>query len=222
MWGARTPMNNMTCQSAQQLFQEMLDQRQATALEPSVTEHLTTCEECHAWQLLLGYQPERWTHGDLRADFARQVVQRYQHERRRQRWLRGGSILTMAASLLIAGFVWFSSRPAPFTPLKGNSSELAQLKSRELLTNMRNEFAQLQTQALLIQPPHWTIPASLTDWEFNEYGDALAVSMPAIKTIGNSLQGAIEPYELPAKTAYSKVKAVIDDPEIKKWVSRFN
>lgn len=215
-------MSNMTCHDAQQVIQQLLDQHQAQSMPPAVAEHLQSCSTCRPWQALLVYHPTKMIPGEIRPDFAQQTIQRYQQERGRQRWLRGGMFLALAASLFIAGMVWFTSQPAITNPSPVNRQELAQVKSRELLKSMRQEFAALQQQASQLQAPSWSIPGTLPEFELIDYSDAIAISMPAIRTIGHSLQGAMEPYEMPAKAAYTKVKAVMDDPTVKKWVNRFN
>ena len=60
--------------------------------------------------------------------------------------------------------------------------------------------------------------AAVFSWDMEDMNDPLAISMPALRTIGSTLQGAIEPYEAPARETMKRVQSLIDEPEVRKWV----
>lgn len=214
-------MTKMNCQAAQDRFQELLDERRGEPLPLDVQEHLSECAPCQSWRVLLLSKPAPFCE-KVPNHFAERVLQRHQWERRKSRWLRGGSLLALAASLLFAVGVWYVS-----VPNKGemsqvnNASDTAQERSQKLIDDMRMQLASLQSRASSFQAPSIVLPETIIGWELPPT-DPLDYSMPALRTISNSLQGAIEPLEAPAKAAYSKVKSVIDDPELRKWMSKLN
>lgn len=214
-------MTKMNCQAAQDRFQELLDERRGEPLPLDVQEHLSECAPCQSWRVLLLSKPAPFKE-TVPNQFAERVLQRHQWERRKSRWLRGGSLLALAASLLFAVGVWYV-----MTPPKNEISQInhpadtAQQRSQKLIHEVRVQFASLQSRASSLQAPSIAIPETIIGWELPT-ADPRDYSMPALRTISNSLQGAIEPLEAPAKAAYSKVKSVIDDPELRKWMNKLN
>lgn len=207
----------MKCQTAHDQLQELLDRHDNRPMPAELQDHLTSCQACQSWLTLFHIQPASATF-DLSPDFAQRVVSRYTREQRRYRWIRNSSILAIAASLLVATFVWFSL-PIPHTPARTNSGyEVAQEKSRQLYQNVKQEWSDLQARVSQLPAPSFTIPATFTQWDMEDINDPLAISMPALRTIGSTLQGAIEPYEAPARATMKRVKALIDEPEVRKWV----
>jgi len=99
--------------------------------------------------------------------------------------------------------------------------ELAQEKSLKLYENARQEWGVLQAQVSQLSTPSFSLPSTFTEWDMQNVNDPLAVSMPALRTVGITLQGAIEPYQTPARETMKRVKALIDEPEVKKWVDNF-
>lgn len=83
--------------------------------------------------------------------FAERVLQRHQWERRKLRWLRGGSLLALAASLLFAVGVWYLTPPS-----KGEISQInnptntAQERSQKMLEEVRSKFVSLQSRAFFL------------------------------------------------------------------------
>jgi hypothetical protein len=206
----------MNCQTAHQQLQELLDRRWNGPMPSELQEHLTECQVCHNWQTLFHLQP-RSPIVELSSDFSQRVVSRYTREQRRYRWIRTSSILALAASVVIAAFVWLSL-PAHQPRGRAISSEVAQEKSRRLYQNVILEWSDLQARVSQLPAPSFTIPAAFRDWEMEDVNDPLAISMPALRTIGSTLQGAIEPYEAPARETMKRVQSLIDEPEVKKWV----
>lgn len=209
--------NPMNCQTAHIRLQELLDRRWNSPLPAELQEHLSECQACQSWQTLFHLMPAKAT-VELSADFAQRVISRYTQEQRRYRWIRTSSILAMAASVIVATFLWLSW-PAQ-QPLGStiSSIEVAQEKSRRLYQNVKQEWSDLQARVSQLPAPSFTIPAALREWEMEDVNDPLAISMPALRTIGSTLQGAIEPYEAPARETMKRVKSLIDEPEVKKWV----
>ena len=206
----------MNCQTAHDQLQELLDRRWNGPMPTELQKHLTECQACQSWQTLFHMQPPS-SSVELSPDFAQRVVSRYTREQRRYRWIRTSSILALAASVMVAAFVWLSL-PAHQMPVNDNPSPLvAQEKSRQLYQNMKQEWSDLQARVSQLPTPNITIPAVFR-WDMEDMNDPLAISMPALRTIGSTLQGAIEPYEAPARETMKRVKSLIDEPEVKKWV----
>ncbi len=213
-------MTKMNCQAAQDRFQELLDERRGEPLPVDLQEHLTDCVPCQSWQALLSIRPAPFCE-TVPNQFAERVLQRHQWERRKQRWLRGSSLLALAASLLIACVAWYLSiMPKGDLKQPFNQTDVADTRTK-IINDLQDGFAKIRTRANTLQLPAISLPDNLPSWELPA-ADPMAYSMPALRTISNSLQGAIEPLEAPAKAAYSKVKSVIDDPELRKWVSKLN
>ena len=89
----------------------------------------------------------------------------------------------------------------------------------KLFDDVKKDYVFIQSQLATLQTPSLTIPSTITTaLEMPDLDDPLTIGMPAIRTLGTTLQGAIEPYEAPARAAYQKVKTLIDDPNLKKLV----
>jgi len=95
---------------------------------------------------------------------------------------------------------------------------VAQEKSRRLYQNVKQEWSDLQARVSQLPAPSFTIPTTFTQWDMEDVNDPLAIGMPTLRTIGSTFQGAIEPYEAPARETMKRVKSLIDEPEVKKWV----
>ena len=207
----------MNCQTAHDQLQELLDRRWNGPMPTELQKHLTECQACQSWQTLFHMQPGS-SSVELSPDFAQRVVSRYTREQRRYRWIRTSSILALAASVMAAIFVWLSL-PAHQPPGRTISSyEVAQEKSRQLYQNVKQEWSDLQARVAQLPAPSFTIPATFKQWDMEDVNDPLAISMPALRTIGSTLQGAIEPYEAPARETMKRMQSLIDEPEVKKWV----
>ncbi len=207
----------MNCQTAHDQLQELLDHRCNGPMPTELQDHLSECQACQSWQTLFHLQPGSAT-VELSADFTQRVVSRFAREQRRYRWIRTSSIFAMAASVMVATFVWLSlpAHQPPGRPI--SSYEVAQEKSRRLYQNVKQEWSDLQARVSQLPAPSFTIPATFSHWDLEDVNDPLAISMPALRTIGSTLQGAIEPYKAPARETMKRVQSLIDEPEVRKWV----
>ncbi|HMO34768.1 MAG TPA: hypothetical protein PKA06_01870 [Gemmatales bacterium] len=215
-------MSKMNCQIAQEHFQELLDQRRTGPLLPEVDDHLRQCLSCHSWHILLHrlpYQVNLSTSKNLPESFANKVLNRYQRERRFNDWKLGGGLLALAASMLVAFIYWNTNLTQHHEPVWNTESNLAEMRSRKLLEQVRTQLATLQHRAATLEPPSFTWPQMLTRWELRET-DPLELGRPALKTISHTIQGAMEPFEEPARAAYYRVKSILEDAEWKKWLQR--
>lgn len=211
----------MDCQTAQEQLQDLLDQRWTGTLPEPLREHLSVCSPCQTWQVLFSNASSSGI--NVPAGFSNRVLARYTRDQRRQRWFRVTSYLAMAASLLIAVLTWIITRPANNTTQPLRHQELAMGKSRELFETMRQDYFDIQTRVVsqFPTPSFPDIPNSLrTAMEFPDLDDPFSIGTPAIRNISTTFQGAIEPYEAPARAAYGKVKSMIEAPEVKKLVEK--
>jgi hypothetical protein len=209
----------MNCQLAHEQLQELLDNRSGEMMPNDLQAHLTECQACQNWQALFHIHPAKTRPNvELPADFGKQVLARYSREQRQIRWIRTSSLLAIAASLLMAGFVWFSLLQPPHQVRPVTGYELAQEKSLKLYGNAKQEWGVLQAQVSQFTTPSFSLPTTFIKWDMKDVNDPLAVSMPALRTVGITLQGAIEPYQAPARETMKRVKALIEEPEVKKWV----
>lgn len=209
----------LNCLQAQEQLNLLLDNRSIVPMPSELQLHLVECQACQCWQAMFHMQPASSTSNiELPADFTKKVLTRYSHEQRRIRWIRTSSLLAIAASLLVAGMVWLllPQPPHPVRPVSGY--ELAQEKSLKLYENAKLGWGQLQARVSQLPSPIFALPSTFTEWDMQDVNDPLAVSMPALRTVGITLQGAIEPYQAPAKETMKRVKALIEEPEVKKWV----
>ena len=132
----------MNCQTAHEQLQELLDRRWNGPMPTELHEHLGECQACQSWQSLFRLQSGS-ANVELSPDFAQRVVSRYTRDQRRYRWMRTSSLLALAASVVVAIFVWLTLQ-AHQMPVNDNSSQVAQEKSRQLYQNMKQEWSDLQ------------------------------------------------------------------------------
>jgi hypothetical protein len=212
--------NRMNCQTAQEQMQELLDQRWSKPIPGELQEHLSDCQPCQSWQTLFQLEAvPRHNQETVPVDFASQVVQRYSREQRRNQWFRNTSFLAIAASLLAAVMVWFLPTQPNQLARNIKADESPRDISYQLLNAVRKDYVAIQSQISSIPTPSLTIPSTIsTAWEFRDLDDPLAIGMPAFRTLGTTLQGAVEPYEAPTRAVFQKVKSLIDDPDVKKAV----
>ncbi|MFT3882204.1 MAG: hypothetical protein QM703_21455 [Gemmatales bacterium] len=209
----------MNCQTAHEQLQQLLDNRCDGSLPADLQDHLAECQACQNWQALFHMQPTGISPNlELPADFGKQILARYTREQRRIRWIRTSSLLAIAASLLVAGFVWISLPQPPHQVRPVTGYELAQEESLKLYENAKQRWGELQARVSELPAPSFSLPSTFTEWDMQDVNDPLAVSMPALRTVGITLQGAIEPYQVPARETMKRVKALIEEPEVKKWV----
>jgi hypothetical protein len=209
----------MNCQTAHEQLQELLDSRSDGPMPNDLQAHLAECQACQSWQALFHIHSASTTPNiELPADFGKQVLARYSREQRRIRWIGTSSLLAIAASLLVAGMVWLSL-PQPHQPNRAvTGHELVQEKSLKLYEDAKQGWGELQARVSQLPAPSFSLPTTFTEWDMQDVNDPLAVSMPALRTVGITLQGAIEPYQAPARETMKRVKALIEEPEVKKWV----
>lgn len=209
--------NMMPCQTAQEQLQQLLDDRCLQEMPRELQSHLAECAACAPWQALFPTTSAQPTLVELPANFAQRVVQRHTQEQRRQRWFRSSSWLAIAASLVMAGVVWVLLPPV--TPAKTVAAgETTQERSIKLYQNLKNDLDSIQARVAQLSPPRFEVPTTLTQWELEDTIDPVAISMPALRTIGSTVQSAFEPYEAPARETMKKVRAWIDDPELKRFM----
>ncbi|MFO0815489.1 MAG: hypothetical protein U0796_19915 [Gemmatales bacterium] len=214
-------MTKLNCLQAEQSIQQLLDERAGHPLPQALSDHLAHCPQCQSWQSLF-HLPLPPLGNRVPTGFANRVIERHQWEQRKQRWLRYGSMLALAACLLIAIAAWYVTQPGVANVTNASVNELAAAKekSRRILSNLQDELASIPKISYPWQVPSITVPDMFT--ELPGMNDPLSIGMPAIRTIGNTFQNTIEPLEAPAKAAYDKVKSVIDDPELRKLMSRIS
>jgi hypothetical protein len=218
--GVIHPMIKLNCQQTEEALQKLLDARAGQPLPRTVTEHLAHCAQCQSWQTLLHLPlPSPGVH--VPAGFAGRVVERHQWERRKQRWFRYGSMLALAACLLVGVFTLFNLPANHQAQATLPISNVREQQTTQLFTSIRYGYVALLDQALSIQPPSIPLP-ELPSWELPGIDDPFSIGRPALQTISNTFQNTIEPLEAPTKAAIQRVKSVIDDPEVRKFMSRLN
>jgi hypothetical protein len=82
----------------------------------------------------------------------------------------------------------------------------------------KQEIEQVPERWQSFRPPSLDFLAALPEFELQVPSDPLTGTMPSVKALGTTLQAAIEPIEAPAKEAYQKVKMIMHDPNLKKWL----
>lgn len=214
--------NRINCQTAQEQLQELLDQRWAEPISHELQEHLSDCPPCqgmHAIFRTLGLPGQQ--HHTVPTNFAPNVVARYSREQRRGRWFRTSSFLAVAAALFAAVTLWVINTQLNHVARTIKPNEQSQDVPARLFDAMRKDYVAIQSQFSSFSTPNLTIPDTLTSaWELPDLDDPLAIGLPAMRTIGATFQGAVEPYEAPARAVLQKVKDWIDDPELKKVVEK--
>ncbi|HQR05591.1 MAG TPA: hypothetical protein PLN21_02155 [Gemmatales bacterium] len=209
----------MNCQTAHTQLNELLDSRSAGPMTADLQAHLVECQACQSWQALFHMQPTAKSPTfELPADFSKQVLARYSREQRRMRWIRASSLFAIAASLFVAGMVWLTLTQPHQSASAGRSKIPVEEKGRKLLDEISQELDEFQVRVSQLHAPNFSLPRTITEWDLQDVNDPLAVSMPALRTVGSSLQGVLEPFETPARNTMNRVKALIDEPEVKKWV----
>lgn len=206
----------MNCQSVQEQMQQLLDSRSTAPIPVELQGHLNECTQCQLWQALFHAHPVSIS-SILPAEFATKTLYRYSREQRRHRWFRNSSLLALAAAMLVAVLTW-AILNQPQTDKVRNNAEQAQLDPQKVINDLRQDYIQIKGFSERVATLNVSFPSSLPSWELRDFDDPLTMGMPAIRTIGTTLQGAVEPYGAPAKAAIQKVKSLVDDPEVKKWV----
>jgi hypothetical protein len=205
----------LTCQEAQELVQRMLDQRQGRPPAGDLRHHLDACPSCSPWNALLTFQPEAAL-GTLPATFSSRVARLAQRERGIRTWTFRGSMLAAAAAVILALYLGNQVIPNPEPTLAGPATAATSLP--EVFQKVKKEVEQFPAYVQQVRAPSLDmLPAFLT-FELAQNHDPIASSLPPFKSLGESLQGAVEPIEIPAKAAYKKVKEIVDDPQLRKWV----
>jgi hypothetical protein len=212
-------MKPMSCQHIQRQLQVLLDRR--STLPHDLQTHLMHCSACQPWQALFNTPTSPTDLYKLPDRFAQSVINRYQLEQTRNRWLRRASYLACAAAIALACFTWFIQHPASSAPMAQPLHPKPTLQPHQLLTTVRNEFNSLTERPWNWPTPSFTLPSTITSWELPELENPLEIGYPTLRNFSQTIQYAIEPFEEPTRQAISKVKAVIEAPEVKKWVNRF-
>lgn len=213
-------INSMNCTTAQELLQLLLDQRSTQQIPNEVQEHLAQCQSCANWQVFFASKPVAFSpEWMLPAGFSQRVLDQYSREQRRHKWFRTSSLLALAASVVSAVCIWM------FLPSENKTTkfiaqrDLSQQQTFILYQNMMNKFGSIQDQVGRLSALQLQVPETFTQWDFEDVVDPLAITKPAIRTISSTIQGAIEPYEAPARETVKKVKALIDDTDFRKWMN---
>jgi hypothetical protein len=205
--------HNDDCSQALRLIQHMLDQRWTRPIPPALRRHLDQCPACAAWTSLFHHEPypipDRPPSG-----FADRVLAAARPRRQSRRRLVYASALAVAAALLFAVYL----RLPGHTSAPGPQPQSPAASLPELLSSVRKEVEQFPDYVRQVKPPSISLLTSLPAFEINAGDDPFAGSLPPLKSLGASLQGAAQPIELPARAAYQKVKQIIDDPQVRKWV----
>lgn len=212
-------MKNMTCQQIQNELQELLDRR--SSLPHDLQLHLDHCDTCQPWQALFSTSARATITPDVPDHFTQSVLNRYRHEQNRTRWLRYSSYLACAAAVAIALFTWFIQHPEQMAQTKEPLQPQRAFKPDQLIASVRQEFNSFTGRPWTLPNPSFEIPATFTSWEFPELDNPLEIGYPTLRNFSQTIQYAIEPFEEPTRHAISRVKAVIEAPEVKKWVNRF-
>lgn len=212
-------MKDMTCQQIQHELQELLDARFEGNLPSELHHHVEHCQACQPWQAL--FSASATITPDVPDHFTQSVLNRYRREQNRTRWLRNSSYLACAAAVAIALFTWYMQHPGQLLQQGDQPQAQLPINPNQFLASVRQEFNSIRERSWNLPNPSFEIPATFTSWEFPELDNPLEIGYPTLRNFSQTIQYAIEPFEEPTRHAISRVKAVIDAPEVKKWVNRF-
>jgi hypothetical protein len=212
--------NALTCRQAQAWLQTRLDHRWTHPMPGRLQRHVESCPHCAPWLTLLAYEPSE-PFPPLPEGFSRNVVHAVLHRSRRNRSWQGLSRWAAAAAILIAllGSWWFDG------PKQGQRpNAVAQVHAKRpdldsLVVSVKQEWDTIPDRVQQFQSTSINLLALLPEMDFEFSPDPWSESLPVIKSIGGTLQGAVQPLETPAKEAYQKVKMLIDDASMRKWLS---
>lgn len=212
-------MKNMTCQQVQNELQELLDARFEDNLPAELHHHVKHCPSCQPWLAL--FRTTATILPDVPDHFTQSVLNRYRREQNRTRWLRYSSYLACAAAVAIALFTWFIQHPDQMAHTREPLQPPRTFKPDQLIASVRQEINSLTERSWSLPNPSIELPSTFTSWEFTELDNPLEIGYPTLRNFSQAIQYAIEPFEEPTRHAISRVKAVIEAPEVKKWVNRF-
>lgn len=205
-----TPTNDLTCRHARRLLQRLLDRHWTRPLPVKLRRHLRHCRPCRDWKPLFQYEPAEVP--VLPADFAIGVVSRYHWEERRRAWQRRASWFAAAAAVLLTLFL---GKLLP-TGTEQPASSVAQARPNltSLVAEVSRGIETLPQRWKLLSPPSVSWPDITFDVPTP---DPLDVSLPPLRSLGDTLQEAVVPLRRPAREVYQRVIEIIDEPELQKW-----
>jgi hypothetical protein len=204
--------SGLTCRQAQKLMQMLLDRRWTRPVPPRLQDHFEECECCQSFLTLFDYQPASPARGPA-PDFSNRVIASLKQQGFRKHRLVRQTLFASAAAILISLFGWYL-----------RSSNLTSAPPRNVpdlwpaLISARQQIERVPEHWQNMQPPSLDLFAALPEFELPIPSDPLTGTMPSVRALGTTLQAAIEPIETPAKEAYQKVKMIMHDPNVKKWL----
>jgi hypothetical protein len=204
-------LSELSCRQAQKMMQMLLDRRWTKPVPPRLQDHLEECQSCRSFLPLFDYEAASVI-SEPAPDFSDRIITMLKRERSRQpRLLR--RVLAASAAAVIAMTVLASYFLVPGPNPKKNVPELL-----PMWQTAKREIEHVPERLQSWRPPYIDLSAALPEFQLPIPSDPLAGTIPSVQALGTTLQAAIEPIQMPAKEAYEKVKMIIHDPNVKKWL----